>query len=41
MGQMAVKLLLEMIEKDTREVRQYCLETDLIIRNSCAEYAES
>ena len=37
MGQIAVKSLLEMIEKGMTEVYRYCLETDLIIRNSCTE----
>ncbi len=38
MGQLAVKTLLEMIENGMSETRQYCLETDLIIRDSCAEF---
>lgn len=38
MGQLAVKTLLEIMEKDVTEVFQYCLDTDLIIRQSCAEY---
>jgi len=38
MGQLAVKALLEMIENGMSETHQYCLETDLIIRESCAEY---
>lgn len=36
MGQLAVKVLLDLIEGDTGEIRQYCLDTDLIIRGSCA-----
>lgn len=36
-GKMAVKVLLEMIEKGKTEVNQYCLNTDLIVRNSCVE----
>lgn len=35
MGQLAVKVLLELIEGDPGQVRQYCLDTDLIIRGSC------
>lgn len=37
MGQLAVKTLFEMINGDMNQVRQYCLDTDLIIRQSCAE----
>ncbi len=38
MGQLAVKTLLGMIENGMSETHQYCLETDLIIRGSCAEF---
>jgi DNA-binding LacI/PurR family transcriptional regulator len=34
-GEMAVKLLLEMIHEDTPQVRQFCFPTDLVVRNSC------
>ena len=37
MGELAIKVLLEMIEKGKIEAQQYCLNTDLIIRNSCVE----
>ena len=37
MGQLAVKALMELIEKGPVNVRQYQLERDLIIRRSCAE----
>ncbi|MCP4756567.1 MAG: LacI family transcriptional regulator [Proteobacteria bacterium] len=36
MGQLAVKALIKMIDKGPEQVRQYCLETDLIVRKSCA-----
>jgi DNA-binding LacI/PurR family transcriptional regulator len=39
MGQLAVRTLLEIIEKGTSETHQYCLETDLIIRDSCVEFS--
>ncbi|MBW1708444.1 MAG: LacI family DNA-binding transcriptional regulator [Deltaproteobacteria bacterium] len=39
MGQLAVKMLFEMIDGEMNQVRQYCLDTDLIIRQSCAEPA--
>ena len=39
MGQLAVRTLLEMIEKGVSETHQYCLETDLIIRDSCAVFS--
>ena len=35
MGKLAMKVLLEMIEKGDRDARQYCLETELVIRGSC------
>jgi len=37
MGQLAVKVLLDLIRGDPGQVRQYCLDTDLIIRSSCDE----
>jgi DNA-binding LacI/PurR family transcriptional regulator len=37
MGELAVKVLLEAIEDGRAEVKQYLLDTDLIIRESCAE----
>ena len=37
MGQLAVKALIELIDKGPEQVRQYTLETDLIVRQSCAE----
>ena len=36
-GLLAAKILLEAIERGYLEVRQYCLDTDLIIRGSCSE----
>jgi DNA-binding LacI/PurR family transcriptional regulator len=36
-GRLAVEVLLEAIEKGNEGVKQYCLDTDLIIRESCAE----
>jgi len=35
MGKLAMKVLFEMIEKGDRDARQYCLETELVIRGSC------
>jgi DNA-binding LacI/PurR family transcriptional regulator len=35
MGQLAVRVLLDLINGGPGESRQYCLETDLIIRGSC------
>jgi len=35
MGQLAVRVLLDLINGDPREFRHYCLDTDLIIRASC------
>lgn len=37
MGRIAMRALSEMIKNGESEVRQYCLETDLIVRESCAE----
>lgn len=41
MGEMAVEILLEMIEGHFREVRQVTLDTELIIRDSCMEFEKS
>ena len=41
MGQLAMRVLLELIQNEAAQVRQYCLDTDLIIRGSCQEPAES
>jgi DNA-binding LacI/PurR family transcriptional regulator len=38
-GQLAVKLISEAIEKGNYQVKKYCLNTELIIRNSCKEVA--
>ena len=35
MGQLAVRVLLEMIENGPNHICQYCLDTNLIIRDSC------
>jgi DNA-binding LacI/PurR family transcriptional regulator len=35
-GHLAVKVLLENIDNDTNEVKQYLLDSDLIIRKSCS-----
>jgi DNA-binding LacI/PurR family transcriptional regulator len=32
---MAVKLLIEMINEEKPQVRQFCLRTDLVLRDSC------
>ena len=37
MGNLATKLLFEVIEGESNEVRQYTLETELVIRGSCGE----
>jgi len=34
-GQLAVRTVAEAIEKDQYHIRKYCLDTELIIRNSC------
>ena len=34
-GEMAVKLLIEMINEEKPRVRQFCLRTDLVLRDSC------
>lgn len=36
-GQLAVEVLTEAIEGNLKEVRQYCLDSDLIVRDSCGE----
>ena len=36
-GRLAVEVLLESIEKGNEDVKQYCLDTDVIIRESCTE----
>jgi len=35
MGTKAMKVMLDLMGQDTAQVRQYCLDTDLIIRDSC------
>ncbi|MCK4795256.1 MAG: LacI family DNA-binding transcriptional regulator [Desulfobacteraceae bacterium] len=37
MGRIAMRALSEMIKNGESEVRQYCLETHLVVRESCAE----
>ncbi|MBW1705951.1 MAG: LacI family DNA-binding transcriptional regulator [Deltaproteobacteria bacterium] len=39
MGKMAMKVLLELMKKDSHQVNQYCLDTNLIIRESCQVYS--
>jgi DNA-binding LacI/PurR family transcriptional regulator len=39
MGQLAAKTLFDLIDNDSAKVRQYCLNTDLIIRQSCVEFS--
>ncbi|MCP4753399.1 MAG: LacI family transcriptional regulator [Proteobacteria bacterium] len=39
MGQLAVKALFDLIDNGPDQVRQYCLDTDLIIRKSCSEFS--
>ena len=39
MGEIGVNLLLEMIQNNSKEVRQYTLDTELIIRASCSGYS--
>jgi DNA-binding LacI/PurR family transcriptional regulator len=34
-GQIAVKILLDMVNNKSNQVQQYCLDTSLIIRSSC------
>jgi LacI family repressor for deo operon, udp, cdd, tsx, nupC, and nupG len=38
-GQMAMKILLQMIEDPSLPLRQYCLDTSLVVRSSCGELA--
>ena len=38
MGRIAMRALAEIIKNDESGVRQYCLDTDLIVRESCAEF---
>ncbi len=37
MGELAVNLISESIEKGKYQVKKYCLNTELILRNSCKE----
>jgi DNA-binding LacI/PurR family transcriptional regulator len=37
MGEMAVEVLMEMIEGNSEEVRQISLGTELVVRGSCRE----
>lgn len=37
MGRLAAKVLLDALDQDHRVPLQYCLDTDLVVRNSCAE----
>jgi DNA-binding LacI/PurR family transcriptional regulator len=41
MGQLAVRVILAMIESKTHHSFQYCLDTDLIIRDSCSPPARA
>lgn len=36
-GQMAIKILLDKVNNPADTVRQYCLDTNLIVRNSCRD----
>lgn len=36
-GQLAVEMLTETIESNLKEVRQFCFDSDLIVRESCCE----
>jgi DNA-binding LacI/PurR family transcriptional regulator len=38
MGSIAMRALVEMIKSDKSESRHYCLETDLVVRESCSEF---
>ncbi|OGO39480.1 MAG: hypothetical protein A2147_07710 [Chloroflexi bacterium RBG_16_57_8] len=38
-GQLAVKVLIEMMKDGPIPARQYCLDTDLVVRSSCAPLA--
>ena len=37
MGRLAAKVLLDAIDQEVRIPVQYCLDADLIVRNSCLE----
>jgi len=37
MGEMAVEVLMEMIEGNAEEIRQVSLDTELIVRGSCGK----
>lgn len=39
MGEIGVNLLLQMIHSNSKEERQYTLDTELIVRASCSEYS--
>jgi DNA-binding LacI/PurR family transcriptional regulator len=41
MGRLAIRVLLEMINNNGTGIRQYSLETDLIIRKSCSEFKDN
>jgi DNA-binding LacI/PurR family transcriptional regulator len=34
---MAFKILLDMINKNSDQIQQYCLDTSVIVRGSCRE----
>jgi DNA-binding LacI/PurR family transcriptional regulator len=37
MGRLAAKVLMDAIAQEVRNSTQYCLEADLVVRNSCSE----
>ena len=37
-GQIAFKILLEMIDSNSDQIQQYCLDTSIVIRESCREW---
>lgn len=41
MGSLAMRALVDMIKDDKSGVRRYCLETNLIVRESCSEFRNS
>jgi DNA-binding LacI/PurR family transcriptional regulator len=41
MGEMAVEMLMEMIEGDSMQVRQITLDTELVIRDSCGRLGKN
>ena len=41
MGRIAMRALVEMIKSDKAELRHYCLETNLIVRESCSEFRDN